>query len=272
MFKKTRSSKIIILFTILVFSLVFVAMGSFWLARGGLTQQKISILKSAPFFIASIGSKPIIFKDFWNYYELYAKNSSKDITSYQEIFNSFAESQKTLVVLDQLKISIGKNEISEFSNYLEQNSGDKKKLNSEVVLQYLSEYKLRTWYNAEPDLNKKEYDLLEDIKNQLLQKQNFAKLANIYSQDEASKNFGGDLGFVNTNEVMPELRDAINSMNPGDYKIVASNLGVHLFYLEKNLLNDNTKHLKQIFLKTSGFESWLIKQKAQVSVKQYITL
>ena len=122
-------------------------------------------------------------------------------------------------------------------------------------------------------MNQKEYALLESLKNRLSLNEDFAKLASDYSLDEPSKNFGGDLGFVEVPILLPELREPILNLKPGDYKIIPSNLGVHLFLLDKNIAGDNnTKHLRQIYLKTYGFEEWLKKQKSEIAAKQYITL
>jgi len=59
----------------------------------------------------------------------------------------------------------------------------------------------------------------------------FADLAKTYSMDQQSALKGGDLGTFGRGAMVPEFENAAFSAQPGEYKIVTTQYGVHLLYV-----------------------------------------
>lgn len=60
----------------------------------------------------------------------------------------------------------------------------------------------------------------------------FEEAAKAYSQDRATAPYGGSLGWHKKGNLLPEYESAALQMNVGELKIIQSQLGMHLIYLE----------------------------------------
>ena len=74
---------------------------------------------------------------------------------------------------------------------------------------------------------------LEDYRRRVMDRQDtFEELARRYSEDGSAKN-GGDLGWTNPHQFVPEFEEAMNALQPGDIsQPIASRFGIHLIQLE----------------------------------------
>lgn len=71
--------------------------------------------------------------------------------------------------------------------------------------------------------------------------ENFADLAKQYSEDGSASN-GGDLGWVNPGETVPEFEKVMNSLKPGDVSVpVKTPFGYHIIQVIERRSQDMTK-------------------------------
>ena len=90
----------------------------------------------------------------------------------------------------------------------------------------------------------------------------FATVAEQYSEG-ASKDKGGELGWVNKSDMIPELQAAIFSDNPPKQTdIIESSIGYHLVDIEGEKKENNTDvvQFRQIFVAKKTFSDWLSDQ------------
>lgn len=106
------------------------------------------------------------------------------------------------------------------------------------------------------EINKEAQSKAESIlKLAMTQGTNFSELAKQYTDDEAGINTGGDLGFINKGELPADIeKDLFVLPNNSVFKkVVKSELGYHIFYVENKLTDEKTKKevikLKQILIK-----------------------
>ena len=75
---------------------------------------------------------------------------------------------------------------------------------------------------------------ITDIRNQLTKGASFSDLAREYSQDVASAKQGGDLGWVESGQMVKPFEDALYTMKVGEVsEIVESQFGLHIIKLEE---------------------------------------
>jgi len=126
-------------------------------------------------------------------------------------------------------------------------------------------------------LNSQKLDLIKKILNELKNKKvSFKELAKKYSEGPFKDN-GGDLGFFKKNELLPQIRKVIESMKPGEIKVVKTKYGIHIIKLvEVRSRNQNlTKLMKKAeeILKNKLFDKkykeWLqeLRKNALIIVK-----
>ena len=91
--------------------------------------------------------------------------------------------------------------------------------------------------------------------------EDFADLARRYS-DDPTKQRGGDLGFFERGDLLPEFEKEIFSLNPGEMKIIETSLGYHIVKVEEK--RGETVHARHILLKAepSKYDTNLVKQTA----------
>lgn len=86
---------------------------------------------------------------------------------------------------------------------------------------------------------------LRDLRRRVLNGENFATLAILYSEDPGSANKGGEIGFYGRGELYPEYEAAAYKLNEGEYSdIIESKAGFHLIQLlERKGDYINTRHI-----------------------------
>lgn len=107
---------------------------------------------------------------------------------------------------------------------------------------------------------------IEQLRERILQGEDFATLARANSQDPGSANKGGDLGWVTPGEMVPEFEDAMNQLSPGEVsQPVKSRFGWHLIKVTERRTHDDTDKYRR----ASARESL---QKLKISEEQQIWL
>ena len=83
---------------------------------------------------------------------------------------------------------------------------------------------------------------LQTLKYRIEQGDDFGELARTNSQDPGSSFKGGDLGWINSGEMVPEFEEVMNSLKPGEVsKPFQSRYGWHLLQVLERRKHDNTE-------------------------------
>ncbi|HEX9503662.1 MAG TPA: peptidylprolyl isomerase [Patescibacteria group bacterium] len=153
-------------------------------------------------------------------------------------------------------------------------SGDEKLFKKLVVAPKAFDAKLAIKYNSNFGLNNDAYNKASNVISKLNEGQSFEELAKTYSDDKISGQLGGDLGFVQPGQLLPELEKAVAASTFGEVKkqIVISRLGYHIIFPMAVADKDGQKitHLKHILITTSGYENWLAEQLNKIGVHKFI--
>lgn len=106
-------------------------------------------------------------------------------------------------------------------------------------------------------------------------KNNFAELAKLASDDRVSARVGGDLGYFGRGTLEPQLETAIFAMPIGDIsQPLKSSFGYHIFQLDDLLYDDNNvptqAAVKQILIKAFDFDDWLEQQTNHLAIYRLV--
>jgi flagellar basal body-associated protein FliL len=293
--KKTNKSHKLAKSVIILVLIIIVALGSgtFWLFHGSLTAAKENVFRTIPLPIAFVNGRPISGNYFFARLDIAKKISASQNglgnqqQLRQNIFNSLIEQTKIAQLARQRGVSASSKQIDlayqeavKAQNNLPgqlKTYGFTQNSYKEIILRPQIELdNLQSWYYSQADLNKEQYALIQQMQAALMNGSSFKELAMQYSEDPATKNLGGDLGFTQISDLMPELREGVESLSPGQSQSLPSRYGIHFIQL---LEKDNNGaqgasrvHLRQIFLKPTGFESWYNDEVKNFNVRQLINL
>jgi hypothetical protein len=109
---------------------------------------------------------------------------------------------------------------------------------------------------------------IEQAQKQLQNGEDFAQVVSEYSEG-ASKENGGELGWVTKDQVLPELQDALFGSEPLEKNsIIESSIGFHIVDVEnkKKENNEDVLQIRQIFVAKNTFADWLDTQKKNMRV------
>lgn len=97
--------------------------------------------------------------------------------------------------------------------------------------------------------------LAEDIRQRIAGGENFAELAQQYSDDDGSALDGGELGWVRPGQMVPAFEDAVNDMNVGELsQPVRSRFGYHVIELEDRRQQDVTRDAQREQVRQTLFQ------------------
>ena len=82
------------------------------------------------------------------------------------------------------------------------------------------------------------FALADSIKAQLENGANFALLSDQYSSDKAANEKGGDLGWFRANQMVTPFSDTCFTSNVGEYKLVATQFGLHIVQVTNRARNE----------------------------------
>ena len=86
------------------------------------------------------------------------------------------------------------------------------------------------------------YDLAKDILKQARSGEDFAKLADQYSEDPSVQNNHGDLGYFDKSAMVPEFSEAVFSAKPGEIiGPVKTNFGLHIIKVGDRKMEDGVE-------------------------------
>jgi len=113
---------------------------------------------------------------------------------------------------------------------------------------------------------------IDEAIKELENKKDFSEVAKTLSDGESAKN-GGDLGWLSSDQMIPEIAVAAVLLNKGERSdIIETNLGFHIVRVDDKKNEDGIDKIKlsQIFVRSKNFSDWLFEQEKSFNV--YIPL
>jgi peptidyl-prolyl cis-trans isomerase D len=171
-----------------------------------------------------------------------SKFRDKANPSEEEIKRRYEENKEKYRVPEKINIKYIKIDPKSFEDKVEISEND---IKSYYEANKDSEYKEKEQVRARHILIKVPDDASEEKKKELRAKAeeilkeaksgaDFAELARKYSEDEGSKDKGGDLGFFGKGRMVPEFEKVAFSLNPGEISdIVETQYGFHIIKVEE---------------------------------------
>lgn len=275
------------IYTVISISVIILAMiaGLTWLYTGKLNNIKKSTFKILPLPAAFVEFKPILAKEAIKRIELANKLVENKVTTEainpEDLFTQLLENKKIEVLASKHNLAITQAMLDEeYDNVIHQYAQgdaktfedqlqnvfqmDKQQFKEDIIKPTVFITQLAIWYNNQENFNKKSFETIHSIQEQLDKGVKFEDLAKQYNQDQSSKDFAGDSGMIVFNDLLPEFREGLKDVKVGDTKVVTSRSGYHVLkVLEMNDDGPNGSkqiHLQQIFIQPQGFSDWLKQQ------------
>lgn len=281
-----------ILFSILGSLLALLILGGAWLYSGELTPAKAWVFNAVPFPLALVNGHPVLMKDFLLRLAVSQKLAAAGSGALNQtlpkvqIYNQLVTEAETRQLAVQNGVAASPREIAaEYSLRAGQSDLQGKKnfeellagyglspadYQSQIIAPELLKLNLQAWFNSQQALNPGAYAQARDLADKIAAGQDMAGLAASSTQDATERNTGGDLGFVDPARMLPELRDGVAGMKPGEIKLLASRFGLHLIKVVET--QSNNLHLREIFLQSGDFEAWFSGQTNNFKVRQLLKI
>lgn len=278
------------LFYILLCIALIMLLGGAWLYSGSTTDLKVKVFKSLKLPVALVNGQPISMSDFDLRFSIAKKLSEasagnqtntqiKQLAYNQLIYDTEivqlatkTQNQPTLAQINaeyNLRANStsakGQGDLESLIKFYGMNVDEYKQ---KIIVPHLASIYLQVWFNNNEQLNQALLAKVTDIEKKIKAGQDFGELALQYSEDKTGQSVEGDMGFLSIDDLLPELRDSIDSMKEGEVKRVAGRFGVHLFKLESK--NKNKIHSREIFFKQENFKLWLNQQLFKMHVKKLL--
>lgn len=284
------------IFIVLGIILLGLATGSFWLYTGQTTNAKKAVFKQLPLPLAKVGTEIIFSNDFFSRLQvasaIYGQEQLPTANLEQDLLNQVIRLKKIEVLAKQNQVSVSNSEIEDSYQAFLSQSGLKSKedleskltdeyqisidtFKEEVLKQKLIQDKLNLWFNGQERLNQQSFILAREVLSKLENGENFEEVAKKYTQDYGSKDFAGDSGFVQYQNLLPEFREAVKELSINDRKLVISRYGLHIVQLnavEESPESEENKsyNLQQIFIKPGDFAKWLESESQSISTIKFL--
>ena len=237
-----------------------------------------------PFPIATVNGNFIAVSKFITRYNIGQKITDKPTK--KEINDQLIDEENIFLVSQSKRVEVSQNQINleydersaiadfegkkSFEDLLKSYGLTPGVYKSEIIRPELLFINLQNWFYAQKNLNTDLYKQADALVEKIQKGDNIGMLAQLNSQQDSDKKTNGDLGFVNTTDLLPELREVADNLKVGEIKIIPSRFGLHIFKLEGK--RDNLLHLRQIFLTDSGFQSWYNNEIKNYKVRQLINI
>jgi len=122
-------------------------------------------------------------------------------------------------------------------------------------------------------------DRLLQLRSRIQKGEDFANLARTHSEDTTSASEGGDLGWVNPKQLVPEFEQAMNRLAPGELsEPVQSPFGLHLIQVLERRHQDVTdirerdSARKQIHARKADelYEQWIRQLRDEAYIEYFL--
>jgi len=231
---------------------------------------------------AIVGGKMVSIQT-WNDFESIASKVNPDATD-DTAGNVLINNLKRESLLSSLRITVTPKDLEQELEFIKSDEGeeydriinqffggDEDLFTELVVVPRVFDKLLRVHYNLSPNINHPAQVEAMGILAKIKAGQEFDAFTS-QSDDEHTGQLGGDLGFVKTDEVLPELADKLDKMTMNEVldEVVVSRLGYHVLSLAGMSDEDGVKsyHLKHILSLSNGYEAWEAEQLEKISVRR----
>jgi hypothetical protein len=294
----TKKSRRKLWITLLIIFVVIVIGFICWLYTGQMTAAKQNIFCKLPMPVALVESKHISSKELCERTAL----ARELLTSAGQPTDGLeSETLEQLIAAKKVEILANQNNTMPSAEELEntyqailmqfpgqdeaafaaelQNSYgiDLETFKNEVLAQSVMKENLSLWFNNQESLNQSAYTEARDLLGQLESGSNFDEVARKYTDDESSKVFAGDSGFVAYKDLLPEFQKVVTELAINDQRIIASRYGIHVLKLtaiesgsESDAQEDKNYNLQQIFIEPADFNAWLKDQSNNIRSVQLL--
>jgi hypothetical protein len=293
--KITKQKKWLIAVSVVAIVAIVLLGGLYWFYNGPLIGVKASIAKIIPLPAAVVGTSTVSAESLAVRAELannlYASTPGYNQRQYQnQILDRLIEAKKIELLAGERDIAVTESDISaEYQIALQAIAeGDEEKLKHElkkfylttedfkqdVVKPRLAYTKLAVWFYSQKSLNEEAYRTAQTVSDQLASGAEFASLARQYSQDDATKQLGGNRGLVSLRALYPELATALKDAQANSTHIIAGRDGIYVFHVgERDSDAEDPKlKLQQIYLKAGDFSGWYRKAANDIGSRTLIQI
>ncbi len=272
---------------------VIIIAAGVWLYAGTFNPAKAKAFKKLSLPVAWVGSSPVTGRDFLSRVEL-ADMLYKDDPAYNsieaqgQILDALIDGAKLEAVAKQHGVVAAETEIDDqYQTVLAQFGGNEDQFKAALTQTYhltpeqfreeilrpdVLQTNLILWYNGQKGVNQKAYDKLQELQTKLDQGQTFDEVVRLYTEDEATRDFGGDTGFVRLSDLASEFKGPLGNAKPGDRVTITSRYGLHIVnVVEIDKTGDEPSyHLQQIFVQTEGYDDWYDQQASGIKTHKFL--
>jgi peptidyl-prolyl cis-trans isomerase SurA len=177
----------------------------------------------------------------------------------RELRKRYKQQAKNELLMNKLissrlaRVSVSSHEVKDFFKLYQDSIPEQPEATnlSHILLQ------IKASENSLDSLKKKAAHILAQAKAG----EDFVELAERYS-DDPTKQRGGDLGFFERGDLLPEFEKDVFSLNPGEMRVIETSLGYHIVKVEEK--RGESIHARHILLKAepSKYDTNLVKQTA----------
>ena len=164
---------------------------------------------------------------------------------------------------------------SDYRNLLASNYGDSERIfNKHAVRPAVVDAHLRMKYYSSIVDTSPAYKEAQVLLERYSKGEKFEDLAKLESDDKISGQLGGDLGFYESGQLLPELEDQVSISALGEIRrdIIITRLGYHLVYpVEYSNVDGKKKwHVKHILLVPEGYDAWISTQLNNIKITKLL--
>lgn len=284
-----HKKKILIAIGVIILLLVIFGV---WLYTGTITGAKRQIFSTVPLPVAFVEWSPITGQQLYQRVELGEKllntSGSNDDIDDSSFLDQLIEVKKIETIARHKNIQVTSEEIDKnYQNVLAQfpqgseaelekellsNYGlDLRTFKNEVIRQSVLQDNIAIWFHSQENLNPESYLQARELMGKLDGGASFDEMALTSSEDEASKNFAGDNGFISYEDLLPEFQKAVEGLSIGDTKLVTSRYGLHIMRLngiegdESTADEEKSYNIQQIFIAPEDFQAWFKAESTKIN-------
>lgn len=201
----------------------------------------------------------------------------------KDILGKLIEDRILLSLASERHIAFSEGEVkSAVQSALDQEGGSRDRLEQKLERLYgwnLSDFESRVvrpslfrdamnqWFEKERDSSKAK-ETIEEAARKLKTGESLERVAREFSDGDSAKN-GGDLGWVQTSALVPELVAALEKQKRDEIgPVIESRLGFHIASVlgRKNESGSELIRVRQVFVRKPAFPEWLAKEKEKRNV------
>jgi hypothetical protein len=288
--------KIIIALLVLIIIIVLAGSGLFWLYTGQQTAIKYEAYSTLHLPAALVDKTLIPIDEVVKRYGI-AKSMEGglgDVTESEaknKILNKLVNDTKLVLVAKKYGVSLGADDLErEYEDIVNQIATGNKtafeqavkersgmtidEFKTKIIGPIALESRLKLWYNNQESLNNDVYAKIEMIRGKIESGEDIGRLAKEFSEDDASKEFAGEVGEIPVKDLLPEFSSALKDVETGKFVTIHSRHGHHLVkIISKNEESDASLSkikIQEVFLKSAGFEQWYGRQSDSWFVRKFI--